>query len=251
MERRRIALVTGGGRGIGRAIALALAGQGFDIAIGYGENRDAAEAVGHLVEVEGHRCVRIQGDLRSAEACEFLVRQTVIALGRIDVLVCSAGRFDAASVLTTSDELYDDILNTNLKGSFFVAKAAAAAMIRQGDGGRIVMITSRSARRPGRENAAYCISKAGQEMLVQTLAIELAGHNIGVNAVAPGPTVTDMSREQFSDPERRESLLRSILFERPGQPEDVAAVVAFLVSDAASHITGATIAVDGGLAPWS
>lgn len=244
----QVALVTGGTRGIGRAVAGQLARDGFDVAVGYRE--DERPIAGALAEIEaaGRAAAAIRADVSVPAEAESLVRETEERLGTPTVVVCNAGRLVGASLLETTPGDYDMQLGANARGSFFVVQAAARRMIAAGCRGRIIVVTSDAASRAYGGLGAYCISKAAAKMLTEVAAIELAPHGITVNAVAPGTTETDMNRELLADPAQREMLLGSILLGRPGSPADVAAAVAFLASDRAAFMTGATVAVDGGAA---
>jgi NAD(P)-dependent dehydrogenase (short-subunit alcohol dehydrogenase family) len=242
------ALVTGGGRGIGRAIALEMAREGFDVAVGYKQSSELAGSAAAEIRDLGRRAVAIAADVADPVAATRLVSEAVEELGRLDVLVSNAGSLVASPLLEVAPEEYDLQLDTNARGSFFVLQASAAQMIEQGDGGRIIMVSSEAAVRSYPGLSAYCMSKAAVKMLTEVAAHELAPHGILVNAVAPGTTETDLNREALADPSRREMLVGSILLGRPGRPEDVAAAAAFLASSRARHMTGCTIAVDGGAA---
>jgi NAD(P)-dependent dehydrogenase (short-subunit alcohol dehydrogenase family) len=240
--------VTGGGRGIGRGISIELARQGFSVAIGYRDDRGQADSAAEEIKGAGGQAVVIGGDISDPEQARGLVAEAASALGGLEVLVSNAGALSATPFLEVDADEYNLQLETNARGSFFVVQACAHQMIDAGGPGRIILVTSEAAVRPYPELAAYCMSKAATKMLTEVAAHELASHGITVNAVAPGTTETDLNRAALADPRRREMLLGSLLLGRPGQPEDVAAVVAFLASDKADFITGCTIAVDGGAA---
>jgi NAD(P)-dependent dehydrogenase (short-subunit alcohol dehydrogenase family) len=244
----RVALVTGGGRGIGRGISLNLAAQGLDVAVVYRSDRQAAEAVSLEIRNGGRKAVALGCDLADPDAARRVASRTVDELGRLDVVVCNAAQLVFKPFLDTTVQEFDLQSDTNARGAFFVAQAAARRMIEQGDGGRIIFITSDAAVRTYPGLSAYSMTKAALKNLTEMLAKELAPYDITVNAVAPGTTETDMNRSALADPEKRRMLLGSILLGRPGQPSDVAHAVAFLASPAAAFITGATLAVDGGAA---
>ena len=242
----KTALVTGGGRGIGRAISLELAHQGHDVAVSWVRDEAAADAVAAEIRGLGRRAVTVRGDVSDPADCRRLVDETVAGLGAIDVLIANAGVVGRADFLETTPEEFDRQFAANARGSYFVAQAAARRMIEQGRGGRIVFVTSRLGEKAERGVSAYSVSKAAQRMAMMCAATELARHGITVNAVAPGTTETDINRDRLSDPEQRTLMLAPILLGRPGQPEEISGAVVFLVSDAASFITGATIPVNGG-----
>lgn len=243
-----MAVVSGGGRGIGRAIVLRLAQLGADVAIGYASDADAAREGVSAVEQLGRHATAVRADVATASGCRELVSAAVSSFGRLDVAVCNAGHLRSVPIVDTTEEDYDAQQNTNARGSFFLLQAVARHMIAQNEGGRIIVITSKSATRPVRNISAYSMSKAAQHMLVMTAALELAPYGIRVNAVAPGTTETDMNRALLQEPESRENLTRAIVLGRPGRPDDIAPAVGFLASDEAAFITGAVLAVDGGSA---
>jgi NAD(P)-dependent dehydrogenase (short-subunit alcohol dehydrogenase family) len=192
--------------------------------------------------------VTLRSDMADPKAASDVVERTTQGFGRLDVLVGNAGQIVFKPFLETSVEDYDRQSDINARGAFFTAQAAAKRMIEQGNGGRIVFITSDAAVRTYAGLSVYGMSKAALKTLTEILAKELAAYDITVNAVAPGTTETDLNRAALADPETRRMLLGSILLGRPGQPDDVANAVSFLVSPRANFITGATLAVDGGAA---
>lgn len=246
MPTQKVALVTGGGRGIGRAVALELARTGHDVAVGWVRDEAAAQAVATEIRGLGRRTALVQGDATDVADCERAVAGTVAALGRIDVLVANAGIVTRGSFLETTPEEFDGQMAANARGSYFTVQAAARRMIEQGGGGRIILITSQAAEKVLQPVAAYSVSKAAQRMVMMVAATELAQHGITVNAVAPGTTETDINRAMLTDPERRKAMSAPILLGRLGVPDDIRGAVAFLASDAAAWITGTTIQVNGG-----
>jgi NAD(P)-dependent dehydrogenase (short-subunit alcohol dehydrogenase family) len=241
-----VALVSGASRGIGRAIALALADAGFDVGVGYRSNEQAASHTAELITAMGRRSMTHGANLSDAVNAEAIVEACVDRLGTLDVLVANAGRLVDIPFVETSQSDYDLQMNTNVRGTFFLVQAAARRMVTDGTKGRIVVITSDAAVRSYNSLSVYAMTKAACRMLVESAARELAPHGITVNAVAPGTTETDMNREALADPQQRKDLLGSILLGRPGAPEDVAHAVVFLSSPEAAFVTGTTLAVDGG-----
>ena len=239
-----VALITGAGRGIGRAIALALGRSGVDISVGYRTNASAASAVVAELETMGRRAIALAGDVGEATVCGRLVEDTVARLGRIDILVANAGGASFAPFLSTDLETYELQLRTNARSSFLLAQAAARHMIDQGEGGRIIFVTSEAADLAVEGMATYCASKAAQKMIMKCAAVELAPHGITVNAVAPGTIETDVNRDLLADAEMRTVLLGRVLLDHRGTPDDVADAAIYLAG--AAHVTGSTISVNGG-----
>ena len=240
----RTAIVTGGSRGIGRAICLELARRGANVVFSYAGNTVAAEDTLAQLQDLGIKVIALQGDVTDAQAAKVLVDTAVKEMGSLDILVNNAGITRDGLAMTMKEEDFDAVVATNLKGAFLCAKAAARPMMRARYG-RIVNLTSVVALRgnPGQVN--YCASKAGLIGMTKSLAKELGGRGVTVNAVAPGYIATDMTAAL---PEAaREAMLSAIPAGRPGTPEDVAAAVAFLASDEAAYITGQVLSVDGGM----
>ena len=239
----KTALVTGASRGIGRAIALRLAADGANVAVIYAGSADKAEAVCEEicamgVEAKAYRC-----DVASEEAVKETVKAVTAELGKIDILVNNAGITRDSLVLSMKDEDYDAVLDTNLKGAFNMIRACYSGFIRK-KSGRIINISSVSGIMGNAGQANYSASKAGLIGLTKSVARELASRNVTCNAVAPGFIQTDMTENIGED-----NTLRSMIpLGRMGKPEDIAAAVAFLASDAAAYITGEVLRVDGGLA---
>jgi len=242
----RTALITGGRRGIGRATALALARAGANIAVADSVND---ECLHHTVEeIRGYdvAVLAIHADVSRAEDVTGMVKETVEAFGRIDILVNCAGVWlPGQSLLDCSEEDWDHVIDTNLKGHYLCCREAGRVMVQQG-GGVIVNLSSQVGINPTRNNGAYPISKAGIIMLTQQLALELGHYGIRVNAVAPGIVKTDFNRFIWDSPESSRKLAEEVPLRRLAEPEDIAQAILFLVSDTAGYITGAVLPVDGG-----
>jgi L-rhamnose 1-dehydrogenase len=246
------AIVTGGSRGIGRGIAVELARQGADVVINYFAGADrggdsAAEEVVAEVEALGRRAIAVNGDIADAGVSRDLVHHAVEAFGGVDILASNAGICPFHSFLDMPPELLQQVVGTNLNGAFFAVQAAANRMKDQGKGGAIVATSSISALVGGAMQTHYTPTKAGVHSLMQSVAIALGPYGIRCNSVMPGAIATDINKDDWSDPDKRAYLNNRIPLGRFGQPEDVAKVVAFLASDMAGYVTGASLLVDGGL----
>jgi glucose 1-dehydrogenase len=243
----QVALVTGASSGIGRAIALRLGRDGAAVGIGYRSGTGEATAVSQEIRQLGSRAVPIQGDVGKVEDARRLVLDTVAQLGRLDILINNAGIEIKQPFLDVTEESYDRVLAVNLKGAFFCAQEAARQMIRHGEGGRIVNVSSvhEDVAMPG--NAPYCASKGGMRMFMRTICLELAPHRITVNNVGPGAIATPINATTLANPELMQQLLAGIPLRRLGTPEEVAELVRYLVSPEAAYVTGSTFFIDGGL----
>lgn len=241
---RRVALVTGGAKGIGRAICLALAEKGMDIAVNYADSAAAAEETAAACRALGVRAVTLQADVRSPEGCQKLVEDTVAALGRIDVLVNNAGITADTLMLRMTEADFDNVLATNLKGAFFCTKAASRYMMRQRYG-RIVSISSVVGLHGNAGQTNYAAAKAGLIGLTKSVAKEYAARHITANVVAPGFIDTDMTAAMPDS--ARAAAAASIPAGKVGDAKDVAAAVAFLAGEQAGYITGQVLCVDGGM----
>jgi glucose 1-dehydrogenase len=249
--RGKVAIVTGGNSGIGRAIVLELAKQGANLIIDYIMHPEATEALERQVAALGHRAFGVEADVGKVADLERLIDGAVKKFGRLDVMVNNAGIETRTSVLETTEAQYDQVLRTNLKSAFFGTQLAARQMIKQGGGGRIINITSVHEDWPMPGNIAYCLSKGGMRMLTRTAGVELAPHNVLVVGIAPGAVATPINRVTMKDPAMMERLNAAIPLGRMAEPEEIAGVVAFLASDQARYMTSTTVVVDGGMTQQS
>ena len=241
----RVALITGGTQGLGLAMAQALAEAGADVVLTSRNLEKARQSASALASASGRRVVGLAVDVTDAQQIERLVEEVITTFGRIDILVNNAG-INIRKPLETYDEAsWDLVQGTNLKAPFLCARAVAPQMKKQG-AGRIINLASMLGQVALPERSAYCASKGGVIQLTKVLALELAAHNITVNAICPGPIATELNIPVMNNPQANQLFLSHIPLGRWGKPEELGGAIIFLASDASSFMTGATLTIDGG-----
>lgn len=243
----KVAIVTGGNSGIGKAIALGLARAGARIVIDYVANPEATAALEAEVAALGSEAIGVRADVSSVAELRTLVDAAVAKFGRLDIMVNNAGVETRTSVLDTTEAQYDKVLSINLKSAFFGTQVAAKQMVAQGDGGRIINVTSVHEDWPMPGNTAYCLAKGGMRMLTRTAGVELAAHGIRVVGVGPGAVATPINLSTMQDPALLAKLNAAIPLGRMAEPEEIAHVVVFAAGDGGSYLTATTIFADGGI----
>jgi glucose 1-dehydrogenase len=243
----KVAVVTGGNSGIGKAIVLELARQGASVVIDYVADPKATEEEERQVAALGDRAAGVEADVSKVADVQRLIDTAVRTFGRLDVMINNAGIETRTSVLDTQEAQYDKVIAVNLKSAFFATQLAAMQMIRQGGGGSIINVSSIHEDWPMPGNAPYCLSKGGMRMLTRTAAVELATYGIRVAGVAPGAVATPINTSTMQNPAEMKKLDAAIPLGRMAKPSEIAKVVAFLASDDASYITACTITADGGM----
>ena len=241
----KAAIVTGGNTGIGKAIVLALAEEGASVCIDYVAQPEATEELERRVAALGDQAIGVDADVSKVADLQKLIDETVKAFGRLDVMVNNAGVETRTSILDTTEDKYDFVMNVNLKSAFFGTQLAAKQMIKQGEGGRIINITSVHEDWPMPGNTPYCLSKGGMRMLTRTAGVELAQYGITVLGVGPGAVDTPINKQTEADPEAMARLNAAIPLGRVAEPEEIRSVVAFLAGEGSSYMTATTIFVDG------
>jgi glucose 1-dehydrogenase len=243
----KVAVVTGGNSGIGMAIVLELARQGANLVIDYIVHPEATIALEHQVIALGDQVIGVKADVSKIADLQRLIDSAVAKFGRIDILVNNAGIETRTSILDTTEDQYDRVMDINLKSAFFATQIAARQMVKQGNGGRIINITSVHEDWPMPGNTPYCLSKGGMRMLTRTAGLELAKENILVIGVGPGAVATPINQSTLQDPAKVKALDDAIPLGRIAKPEEIASVVAFLAGDGAGYMTATTVFADGGL----
>jgi glucose 1-dehydrogenase len=243
----RKALVTGSNQGIGQAIAIRLAEEGADVVIDYVTHPETAEETVESIRKLGRQSVAIQGDLGQVGDVQRLIQKAVEEFGGLDILVNNAGVEKNAPFWEVTEADYDFVLGINLKGAFFATQAFVQHRMTVKGPGKVINVSSVHEDLPFPHFTSYCASKGGMKMVMRNLSIELAPLGITINNIAPGAIETPINTKLLNDPEKLSALLANIPLARLGKTSDVAGVAAFLASDDANYITGATIVVDGGL----
>ena len=243
----KVAVVTGGNSGIGKAVVLELAAQGASIVIDYVSHPEATEDLEKQVAALGDRAVGVDADVSKVADLQKLIDAAVAAFGRVDIMVNNAGVETRTNVLDTTEAQYEFVLNVNLKSAFFGTQLAAKQMIAQGGGGSIINMSSVHEDWPMPGNTAYCLSKGGVRMLTRTAGQELGPHNIRLVGVGPGAVATPINTATMADPGKMKILDTAIPLGRMAEPSEIASVVAFLAGDGGSYLNGTTVFVDGGL----
>lgn len=247
--RNRVAIVTGGSRGIGRAVVELLAELGAHVVVNYLKGKGAAEDAVKAAKGRGVEAISVQADVANPVEAQQLINTTIQHFKRIDILVCNAGIWEGAPVEEMTEELWNRTIDINLKGTWAVCRAVVPQMKEQRSG-RIVIITSTAGQRGEANYSNYAASKGGQIAFTKSLAEELGGWEINVNAVAPGWVDTEMTQTALRDLDQRKLIASTIPLGKIATPEDIAAPVAFLCSDWARHINGEILNVNGGSVLW-
>lgn len=242
----KVVLITGASRGIGRATAIEAARQGANVAINTYKDDAAADEVVAEIEALGRKAIVVDADVALPDSATTFVNAAVAAFGRVDVFVSNAGICPFHGFLDMPVETLRRTMEVNLHGAYFMTQAAANQMVKQGEGGSIVAISSISALVGGEMQTHYTPTKAGVHSLMQSCAVALGRHGIRCNSVLPGTIATDINKDDLADPAKREYMEGRIPLGRLGRPEDIASVVAFLASDMAGYMSGAALLVDGG-----
>ena len=244
MLKNKVALVTGAGRGIGRAIAIALAKEGAEVIVNYNGSEERAKEVKQTIEENGGKASIYKCNVSDFEACEAMIKDVVKEYGHLDILVNNAGITKDGLIMKMKEEDFDSVLNVNLKGTFNTIRHSVRQMLKQRSG-KIINISSVSGILGNAGQANYAASKAGVIGLTKTMARELGSRGITVNAIAPGFVDTEMT--EILSEELKENACKQIILGRFGKPEDIANTAVFLASDKADYITGQVISVDGGM----
>lgn len=243
----KVALVTGAASGIGKAIALELGRQGASVVVNYHSDKGPGQPVADEITGAGGKAIAVQADVAKSGDVDRMVQEAVKQFGRLDVLVNNAGIEQQTPFMEITEAAWDLVIGVDLKGPFLCIQAAARQMVKQQARGTVINISSVHEDLPFPGYASYCAAKGGLRMLCRNLALELAPYGINIVNVGPGAIATPINNETLQDAEKKAALMREIPLGRIGSPEEVALLVSYLASDAASYITGTTIFIDGGL----
>jgi glucose 1-dehydrogenase len=243
----KVAVVTGAGTGIGQAIALAFAKEGASVIVDYVGNASIAEETLNEISAMGGESLGVEADVSNPDQVNGLVQKTLSAFARLDIFVNNAGIEKKSAFVDYPLDEWQKIVAVNLTGAFLCCQAAARQMIAQGGGGRIINISSIHEDLPLPLNAPYCATKGGIRMLMRTIAVELAPHQITVNNIGPGAIYTPIDKDVESDATLNEQILAEIPMGRWGKPEEVAQLAVYLASEEAAYVTGSTYFIDGGM----
>jgi glucose 1-dehydrogenase len=243
----KVAIVTGSATGIGSAIARGMAKEGASVVVDYIGSPALANGVLKQITDEGGKAIAVEADITAPEQVASLIQQTVKSLGRLDILVNNAGLEYKYPFVDYPFDKWQKVIAVDLTGPFLCAQAAARVMVQQGNGGRIINISSVHEDLPMTTNAPYCAAKGGLRMLMRTIAVELAPHKITVNNIAPGAIFTPIDADVEANAAIEKQLMAEIPLGRWGKPEEVAGLAIFLASEAASYCTGGTYFIDGGM----
>jgi glucose 1-dehydrogenase len=243
----KVAIITGANSGIGRAIALRFAQEGANVAINYLGGIGHEQEVADLVASLPTKGIAVAGDVSKRADMENAFAKVVSEFGRLDIAVNNAGIEINKPFLESSDDEWNKVLNVNLNGAYIVSQLAARQMVKQGDGGKLVFISSVHEDIPFPGYSAYCASKGGIRMFMRNIAMELAEHKINCNNIAPGAIATPINQKVLDDPEAKKNAISEIPWGRFGRPEEVASVAVFLAGSESEYVTGSTYYVDGGL----
>jgi glucose 1-dehydrogenase len=243
----KVAVITGASLGIGSAIALAFAREGAAVAVDYRSHPDEAKQIVDQIEGSGGRATSVHADVSNPDDVKNLIQSAAEEFGRLDVMINNAGVEEKMPFLDTPLEVWNKVIAVNLTGAWLGCQEAARQMVSQGGSGRIINVSSVHEDIAMPTNSPYCAAKGGLRMLMRTIAVELAPHNITVNNIAPGAMDTPMDAALKEDANQMQQLLSEIPLRRMGRPEEVADLAVYLASDAASYVTGSTFVIDGGM----
>lgn len=243
----KVAIVTGAATGIGQAIATKFAAEGAGVCVDYVGKPGSADATLEKIKAAGGKGIAVLADVSNPDQVNNLINQTVAAFGKLDIFVNNAGLEYKHPFLEFPLEHWNKIMAVDLTGPFLCAQAAGRQMVKQGQGGRIINISSVHEDLPMLTNAPYCAAKGGLRMLMRTIAVELAPHKITVNNIGPGAIYTPIDADVIANPEMEKALMAEIPLARWGKPEEVAGLAAFLASEDGAYMTGSTCFIDGGM----